>query len=109
MEKVLKVTGVCAVLYTIVIIVALVLGGITGLLEDLDAAEALPIMDENRAVAATTAWIFVFAPILVVYSGFRVLPCPSPSRVTDVGGLAGLQRRWPPYRLPWRNLRGDGL
>ena len=62
-------TGVCAVLYTIAIIVALVLAGITGLLEDLDAAEALPIMKENRAAAATTAWIFVLAPILLAAAG----------------------------------------
>jgi len=71
MEKVtlLKVGGICAILYTIAIIVALILGSAIGALDAEDAAEVLPIMEEDQVVAATVSWLFVLGPILVAIAG----------------------------------------
>lgn len=48
-----KLSGICAVLYSIVVVVALMLGASAGLLEAVDPAEVLPIVAENQAIAAT--------------------------------------------------------
>ena len=71
MEKVslLKVSGICAILYTIVIVVALILGSAIGALDAEDAAELLPIMEEDQGVAGTVSWGFVLAPILIAVAG----------------------------------------
>ena len=65
----LKVGGICAILYSIVLVVFFILGAANGLLEPLDAAEVLPLLEENQAVAATGGWILVFAPMLIAVAG----------------------------------------
>ena len=84
MERVslLKVGAVCAILYIIVIVVALILGSAIGALDAEDAAELLPIMEEDQAVAGTVSWLFVLAPILIAVAGlgfFHALRQAGPS------------------------------
>ena len=65
----LKVSGACAILYTIVIIVALILASAIDVLDAEGAAELLPIMEEDQTLVAIVAWLFVLAPILVAVAG----------------------------------------
>ena len=61
-----KVSGVCAILTVIVGIVAFALFGLTGISESADAVEVLPQIHDNKAIIATTSWLFTLAPILLL-------------------------------------------
>ena len=69
----LKVSGICAILYTILIVAVLILGVSIGALEAEDTAEVAPIMVENQVMAAIVSWGFVFAPILLAVAGLGFL------------------------------------
>ena len=64
-----RIGGACAVLYTILIMVFLVLLITTGLIDVEGADETLLAMDEHQAGAAITAMILVIAPILLAIAG----------------------------------------
>ena len=48
---------------------ALILAAAIDVLDAEDAAELLPIMEEDQAIAGTVSWLFVLAPILVAVAG----------------------------------------
>ena len=71
MERIslLKVGGVCAILYTIAAIAAIIPIAAADLLDAEDAADILPILAEDQTLAATAGWLFVLAPILLAVAG----------------------------------------
>ena len=64
----LKVSGVCAVLTGIVVAAGFItlIVGANDLLDAENAAEALPILEEEKEVAATVLWLFVLGPVLAI-------------------------------------------
>jgi hypothetical protein len=65
-----KLGGACAVLYTIVVVAFFFLATVgTDVLEAENAAEFLPILEEDQAVAATALWLLVAAPLLIAFAG----------------------------------------
>ena len=71
MERVslLKVGAVCAILYTIVVVGSIIPLAAADLLDAEDAAEILPIMEEDQTLVAAAGWLLVLAPILLAVAG----------------------------------------
>jgi len=61
--------AVCAILYAFALVAALALLASTDLLDADDAAEILPILDEDKTIVAIAGWLFVVAPILLAIAG----------------------------------------
>ena len=92
MEKVTlqKVGGACAVLYTPLVIVFLFLF-LTGtdLVDAENAAEFLPILDEDQNAVAVGTSLLIVAPILIAIAGLGLAYALRPAgSLVWVGGLA---------------------
>ena len=61
-----KVSGVCAILIVVVAIVGFALFASTDVTDDQDAVEFLPAIDDDKAIIATSTWLFILAPILLL-------------------------------------------
>ena len=61
-----KVSGICAILTVVVAIVGFALFASTDLFDPKDAVEALPAIDDDKAIIATSTWLFTLAPILLL-------------------------------------------
>ena len=82
MEKVslLKVSGVCAILTAVVAVAALgmlIVG--TDMLDAEDTAEALSIMDEEKALVATEVWLLILANVLASVAGLGIFQALRPA------------------------------
>ena len=61
-----KVSGVCAILTVVVAIAAFALFASTDVFDAQDAVEVLPAVDDDKAIIATSTWLFILAPILLL-------------------------------------------
>ena len=61
-----RVSGVCAILTVVVAIVGFALFASTDVFDAEDAIEALPAIDDDRAIIATSSWLFTLAPLLLL-------------------------------------------
>ena len=71
MEKVslVKVGGVCAIVTGIAFAVGFILFAVTDLIDVEDAAEALPILEEDQTIVATSLWLLVLGTVLAMAAG----------------------------------------
>lgn len=60
------VSGICAILLLIVVIAGFVLFGMTEVTDSQDAIELLPAIDNDKGLIATSSWLFVLAPLLLL-------------------------------------------
>ncbi len=60
------VSGVCAILLLIVAIAGFVLFGMTEVADSQDAIEFLPGIDKDKGLVASSTWLFVLAPLLLL-------------------------------------------
>ena len=61
-----KVSGVCAILTVVVAIVGFALFASTDVFDAEGAVEALPAVDDDKAIIATSTWLFTLAPLLLL-------------------------------------------
>lgn len=69
---VIRVGGLSAILYVVVVVAAVALFSSTGLLEAADAAEALPIWAEQPTTTAIAGVLFVVAAIALAVAGLGI-------------------------------------
>ena len=60
------VSGIYAILQLIVAIAGFVLFGMTEVTDSQDAIELLPAIDNDKGLIATSSWLFVLAPLLLL-------------------------------------------